>query len=366
MENVISISDSVKKKLCDDNRESLYKIEFVTSNGQVIVRGETNLPEAKKELLNKLRGQGINYVDSLTVLPDVSKGSLTWGLVTISVCNMRITPSHDAEMVTQAILGTPVRVLKKESSWYLVQTPDKYISWVDDDAIFRMTDQQFKENKEYTKMVYLPAEGLAMSLETSSVVTDLVAGSILRFIRQNGKNCILSMPDGRLIEVPSSDVMDFEKWSHRDLSVKDLSETALNFMGRPYLWGGTSAKSVDCSGFVKMVYFLNGYILARDASLQFLYGEIISPEQGWQQLREGDLVFFGRSATDDKPAKATHVGYYLGESEFIHSSGYVRVNSFDPERKNYSHYRTISWLGGRRMLPAKSDGIVRVADHPWY
>lgn len=352
--------------MCPDDREGIFNVKFQLSGSNIKVIGETNLEDAKTELYSELTNDGFQIVDSLVVLPNTSKDSLNWGIVTISVCNLRANPGHDAEMVSQAILGTPLKVLKKLSYWYLVQTPDKYISWVDSDAVVCLSDSQIDNWRKQNRMVYLPSVGLATDPETKLIKTDLVAGSILCYKKNVGNSTILSMPDGRLIELASADVVDFEKWRSRELSANEISSTALSFMGRPYLWGGTSTKGVDCSGFVKTVYFLNGYILARDASLQFKHGEAIEAEMEWSSLQEGDLVFFGRKATSKKPVKATHVGYYLGDGEFIHSSGYVRVNSFNPEKENYSQYRSISWLGGRRILNMHSDGIIKVADHPWY
>ena len=53
---------------------------------------------------------------------------------------------------------------------------------------------------------------------------------------------------------------------------ESICKVARTFLGLPYLWGGSSAKAVDCSGFVQSVYFMNGLILPRDASLQALHG----------------------------------------------------------------------------------------------
>lgn len=361
-----NISSEIKNNWCPDLREAIFEVQYKLDGNRITVLGETTQAKAKTELLLGLAEKGFLVTDSLVVLPDISADSLYWGLVTISVCNLRSEPGHDAEMVSQAILGTPLKVLKKLSSWYLVQTPDKYISWVDSDAVVCLSEKQIENWRNQIRMVYLPSDGLAINPETGKVATDLVAGSILCFEKNADKNSILLLPDGRPVEVSSSDLMEFKKWENRDLTINDITNTALNFMGRPYLWGGTSTKGVDCSGFVKTAYFLNGYILARDASLQFLQGDTITLEQGWQELKEGDLVFFGKKATDQRKARATHVGYYLGSGEFIHSSGYVRVNSFDLEKANYSEYRTISWLGGRRIFNAKCDGIVKIADHSWY
>ncbi|HBL75387.1 MAG: hypothetical protein A2W90_04115 [Bacteroidetes bacterium GWF2_42_66] len=367
LQNAGQILNKIKAEAAPDKREAIFDVSFAKSRDGIIVRGETDLPQAKAALLSELSKNEYVVTDSLVVLPDEKSDSLNWGLVTISVCNLRSLPSHDAELASQALLGTPVRVFKKQSNWYLVQTPDKYISWVDSAALFLLSKQRFDNWRKQAKMIYLPSFGLATEPNSGKPVTDLVAGCILQFMEKSGKDCLLSMPDRRLLQVPLADVEDFEIWKKRAVpSVSEISKTAELFMGRPYLWGGTSAKGADCSGFTKMVYFLNGIILARDASLQFRHGEKITEEQGWKDLQEGDLVFFGRKATNEKPARATHVGYYLGNSEFIHASGFVRVNSFDSAKENF-YNRKIDFLGGRRIINSLgSDGIVKVSDHPWY
>jgi cell wall-associated NlpC family hydrolase len=176
------------------------------------------------------------------------------------------------------------------------------------------------------------------------------------------------LPDLRKIKIEKSYCKDFDQW--KSTQIKDaaiLTATAKEFMGRPYLWGGTSSKGVDCSGFVKSVYFMNGIILARDASLQFLHGDTISPNQGFNELKEGDLVFFGRDKNEKQSRKVTHVGMYIKDGEFIHSSGRVKINSFNPEAENYSDYRTVTWLGGRRILTKLGEsGMIKVSEHPWY
>ncbi len=78
-----------------------------------------------------------------------------------------------------------------------------------------------------------------------------------------------------------------------------------------YLWGGTVAPNYDCSGLMQAAFASVGVCLPRDAYQQeaFLYKIDVS------QLEPGDLVFFGT------PQKATHVGLYLGNGRYIHSSG---------------------------------------------
>ena len=360
--------EKIKSEMAPDEREAVFDVSVKKSGGIVIVKGETNLAEAKSALWAGLHDGGEAIVDSLIVLPDEKNDSLSWALVNVSVCNLRTNPGYNTELASQALLGTPLRVLKKQNNWCLVQSPDKYIGWIDSGALFFLSQRGIENWKNQSKMIYQPSFGLASHPESGQPVTDLVAGCILHTVKKAGTDCLLSMPDGRLLKVASSDVVDFDTWKNKDIPpVAEISKTAAWYMGRPYLWGGTSDKGVDCSGFVKMVYFLNGLILARDASLQFRHGEIITPDQGWQALQQGDLVFFGRKAVGEKPERVTHVGYYLGDSEFIHSAGFVKVNSFDPEKENFSAYRADSWLGGRRIVNSTAtNGIVRVSEHPWY
>ena len=362
------ISKTVATQFVPDSREDIYQINFMARGSSLTASGETTIPEAKQALLSSLKSASIAITDSIRVLPDPATATKTWGLVNVSVCNIRTTPANSAEMASQAILGTPVRILKKSVGWYRIQTPDYYIGWVDVDALATTDSAGMAHWRKNRRIIFIPLSGTGVDPETKETVTDLVAGSILKLVEVTKAGAVAEMPDGRRIELPASDYSDFDAWRKNTVpTAETLGKCAKSLMGRPYLWGGTSTKGVDCSGFVKTVYFLNGIILARDASLQFRHGLITEPKSGYVSLKSGDLVFFGRKAEGDKPAKATHVGLYLGNGAYINSSGYVRVDSFDPTQKNYSRIRAENWLGGRTIMGSEGTaGIVRVKDHPWY
>jgi len=148
---------------------------------------------------------------------------------------------------------------------------------------------------------------------------------------------------------------------------ENVIRTARRFFGVPYLWGGTSAKGFDCSGFTKTVYFLNGVLLPRDASQQVMVGSIIDTGVDMENLNTGDLLFFGSKATPEQEARVTHVAIYLGRKKFIHSSGDVRINSFDPSDPDFSKYRLGTFLHARRIIGAGPDvGIRRLMELPFY
>jgi cell wall-associated NlpC family hydrolase len=116
---------------------------------------------------------------------------------------------------------------------------------------------------------------------------------------------------------------------------------------------------MDCSGFTKTVYYMNGFIIPRDASQQILAGKDVDPELRFDNLKKGDLMFFGKKATDSTRQRVTHVGIWLGngKGEFIHASGRVKIGSIDEGSERYDPFNKGRYLGSRRYLGEKDPNI---------
>ncbi|MGE5401436.1 MAG: NlpC/P60 family protein [Ignavibacteriales bacterium] len=364
MTEINNLIDKVKQQYAPDKRTAVFNVTAADENGTVSLKGETNLPQAKENLLAELNKANKNVKDGIALLPAKELNGKTFGIIDLSVANIRTNHEHSAEMATQGLLGTPVNVLKKEDGWYLIQTPDDYIAWVDGDGVTTMTKQDYDEWNKAEKVIYTAFYGFSFTAPdiNSEHVSDLVKGDILKLAGKENGFVKAEYPDKRIAFIPEAECQQFDEWlNSREPNAANLIKTGRSLMGVPYLWGGTSAKGVDCSGFTKTIYFLNGVILPRDASQQVYSGDPVDTKEGFDKLQPGDLLFFGTRATDTKKEKATHVGMYIGNGEFIHSSGRVRINSLDKTKDNFSSYRFSSFLRARRVLTSlDKNGIILI------
>jgi len=357
----------IKAEYAPDQRVALFNVTAIKDNEEYILKGETNLPEAVKALKTRLAFDSIAFVDSIQVLPADYLGKKTKAIINISVANLRSNPSHSSELATQATLGTIVKVYKQEDNWYYVQTPDKYLAWVDAGGI-ELADEQKAENwDDDEKIIYTQTYGHAYSGpdENTSIISDLTAGNMLTILKYAGNSYIVRFPDGRNAYVRKNEAEPYDAWlKNLNPTVETLVSTGKTLIGVPYLWGGTSTKGVDCSGFTKTIYFLNGMVIPRDASQQVHTGKPIDSTKNFDNLVEGDLLFFGRKATDTTAEKVVHVGMWIGDNEFIHASGRVRISSMDKASKNYDEYNLNRYLRTKRIFKQDGNGLIYLAKKP--
>lgn len=348
--------EAVRARFAPDRRLAVFDVTVDQQPQKTVARGEVESLEARDAVLQALRGSGHrNVVDEIRVLPDSSLGVRRFGIVRVSVANVRGKPSHAAEMVTQTLLGWPVRILKEQSGWFLVHTePDGYLGWIEDLQLTRVTAEQRHEWEGVSRVIVTSPYAVLRTAPSADAdpVSDLVIGGIVRSTGSSDDWTHALLPDGRTGYVRASEVQDYESWKAALAPIAaNIERTARQFMGVAYLWGGTSARGFDCSGFAKTVFRLNGIELPRDTDQQAQAGTAVPFEPDFSRLQKGDLLFFGSPATADAAARVTHVGIYLGNGEFIHESGLVRLNSLLPASAIYSESHRKRLLRVRRVLP---------------
>jgi hypothetical protein len=344
---------TLRQKYAPDTRTEIFSVSTRMHGDACILNGDVASAEAKNDVLETFAASKISTVDSIAVLPSKEMGQKTWGIITVSVANMRNDPKEAAELGTQTLMGGVVRVFKKKSMWYYIQSPDRYLGWADGEQFFRCTMEEADAWMMAEKVfVIVPYDFVKEEpLQSSSSVCDVVGGSVLKKIGEEKEWMHVSLADGRKGYIPKSSVTNYGDWGKRIVPVADkLEKTAKQFLGIPYLWGGTSVKGMDCSGFTKTVYLLNGLMLKRDANQQAEDGMDVDPGKNWENLQKGDLLFFGRKPNGERSERITHVAMYLENRMFIHSSGRIRINSLDPASPIYDDYHVKYFVRAKRML----------------
>ena len=265
-------------------------------------------------------------------------------VIEFSTSYLRLQPDYESPLETQELMGTVVEIVGESGYWREIISPQPYKAWCTDQGLVEMSTEELKAYEAAPKVIFNDLYGhiYIRPSDKAETLCDLVGGNILRFVGKKGKWTQVMLPSGKTGYVQSKFLKKHEGF--RSIAMGEGSAESISpevteaviaqaekLLGVPYLWGGMSAKGVDCSGLVRISHLMNGILLPRNASQQIKCGERVPLDQ----LQRGDLVYFGTPATDDKPMRVTHVGIYLGNNKIIHSSHRVRINSLIPGDPDY-------------------------------
>lgn len=330
---------------------------FSYSGMRAVGKGELELELSREDvmraLLDQLDGFSVTQGGEDTVLLhsstgacvkmillDGGSGSALW--VSSSVADFRRTPSHSAELLTQAIMGDSALPLKREGEWYLASLGDGYHGWVNS---WYVSDTNISDVDSYNCIVnarVLANVGYILSSPDagSPPVSDVVSGTRLVAGDSSGGFRKVILPAGREGFIREGDISELLQV---EPSRTRLIERAKGFLGIPYLWGGTSAKGFDCSGLVKHLFLLEGIELPRDSDLQARAGRMITRDR-IESARPGDLLVFGDGGA------INHTAVYAGKGRFVHAYGEVRFNSFHEDDPIYEEKLAETLLFARSII----------------
>ena len=265
-------------------------------------------------------------------------GYTNLGIADVTSClNVRREPSVKAELAGQMPADSACEVLEVLEGWAHIQSGGVE-GYVSTDYLLTGPEAVLKAKELVQTVVRAEVSGLNIRLEpdtASTVLTQVAEGEELEFLEDQGKWLKVGL-DNNEAYVCAEYVTIQEKLKTAvtvtelrygtgvsDVRV-ELVEYAKQFLGNPYVWGGTSlTKGADCSGFVLSIFKNYGVTLPHYSGAQADCGTLIT----FEELQPGDLIFY-----NNDNGVIGHVAIYIGDSKIIHASSPstgIKISRYD-------------------------------------
>ena len=239
--------------------------------------------------------------------------------------------------------GTQVIILSESETAYKLKY-NQFVFLTTKDCVMKTSTQVKTESGQYiTKEVATQAylkDDLTVKVDGKPV--SLNKGSKIALYNYDGEAYTLKDSNGITFKLPES-VISFEPIViNKDYSMntkmqeyqKKIIKNAVSKLGITYVWGGTSRRGYDCSGFTQSVYSSVGISIPKYSQTQAKTGIVV---KNFNDLKIGDLIFFD----SDGGSNINHVAMYIGNKKMVHASasaGKVVIEDMSTSKlvKNYT------------------------------
>jgi len=218
-------------------------------------------------------------------------------------------------LLTQALLNEEIEVIRTSGSFVYVRVPDGYSGYIRQADI---TDNLSSINAVGDKVIVKSNYDAVFDSFGREII--IAPMSSVFFGRRDGNKYAITLPQNVIGYINAEDVLFLQRDDRIPLGDgKQFADYAMMFLGVNYLWDGCSVNGIDCSGLTYIAAKLNGLTIPRDSRPQSLTGFSVD----LADAVAGDQLFF---SSDSRKLTVTHTGIYLGNGDFVHSSGGIGVN----------------------------------------
>ncbi len=240
---------------------------------------------------------------------------------------LKIIPLISAIELDEISKDVEVEVIEILNNWAKVRTQEGKEGWIRIEKLSPIEEK--KENSNNQQASTKSVEQQNKVTEQKSTNTKKASETTSR--SATTRNTEATNSNSKSTNVATANVQSSGKTSATGTSIVSYAK---QFLGCKYVYGGTTTKGFDCSGFTQFVYKHFGVNLNRTAAAQYSNGKSVT------SLQSGDLVMFGKSGIN-------HVGIYIGGNTFIHAANPSRGVTTDTLSSGY--YKT-NYVGARRII----------------
>ena len=282
-------------------------------------------------------------VDEYKALAEKAKGAM-WGYTNLGLCNVqennlniRETPDESGKLVGKLPKDAACEVLESEDGWAHI-TSGKVEGYVKEEYLLTGYNAKKKGEELASTVAVASSDGLNIREQPNTdadVVTQVAQGEELQVAELYNDQWVKVYLDDEEVFV-SRDYVELKSDLQTAITMTellygqgvsdvrvDLCQYAKQFLGNPYVWGGTSLTSgADCSGFVLSVFKKYGVTLPHSSQAQSKMGTTVSASE----LKAGDLIFYAKGGS------INHVAIYIGGGQVIHASNPktgIRISNYN-------------------------------------
>ena len=251
--------------------------------------------------------------------------------VTAETLNVRADESTDSEIVTQSDADSALTVLSEDNGWVKVAVSEDQVGYVSSDYVYldyvyetavTIEEEQAalaaQEQENEQQATETPATEAPATTQTTEAPTTEATTQAPTTEAPKKEEKVTSTDV--VVKDESSSTETVKQASSGSASGQAVADYAVQFVGNPYVYGGTSlTNGADCSGFVQSVYKNFGYSLSRTSASQAGDGKKVSLDS----LQPGDLLFYHGYG---------HVAIYIGGGQVVHASNKatgIKISSYD-------------------------------------
>ena len=297
------------------------KVQTVAGAGALFTEAIKDKPTEQEEQASVSE----NTAEVTQEAPSTIYGYTNLGIANVEeTLNVRETPSADSSMVGKMPKNAAGEILETLDGWYKIQSGDVtgYVS-----ADYLITGEEAAARAEEVKQTIATVKTPTLNVREEpntecSILALMPQGEELNVLEElsgwvkvdlDNTNGFISKDYVDIsVQLPKAMTMTEVRYGNGVSDVRvDLISYATQFVGNPYVWGGTSlTNGADCSGFTLSIFAKYGVYLPHSSKAQANCGTRISASEA----KPGDLFFYGSGSS------ISHVAIYIGNGQIVHAS----------------------------------------------